>query len=84
MALSKYIVHWGRVCWSRRIRRVSVTNSKRAVSRKVILELKAVDQVLPIHRAQLLTYLKLSGNRLGFVINVNVPRLKDGIERFVL
>ncbi len=54
------------------------------VERKVILELKAVENVLPIHRAQLLTYLRLSGNRLGFLINFNVTRLKDGIERLVL
>ena len=49
----------------------------------VILELKAVDQVEPIHEAQLLTYLKLSGLKLGILINFNVPLLKDGIKRIV-
>ena len=49
----------------------------------VILELKAVDQIEPIHEAQLLTYLKLSGLKLGILINFNVPLLKDGIKRIV-
>ena len=47
----------------------------------LIIELKAVDKVLPIHQAQLLTYLKLSQKPLGLLINFNVPMLKDGIER---
>jgi GxxExxY protein len=47
----------------------------------LIIELKAVDKVLPIHQAQLLTYLKLSQKTLGLLINFNVPMLKDGIER---
>ncbi|HET9699613.1 MAG TPA: GxxExxY protein [Burkholderiales bacterium] len=47
----------------------------------VILELKAVEQILPIHEAQLLSYLKLSGHRLGFLINFNVPVIKSGIKR---
>jgi len=54
------------------------------IERKVILELKVVEAVLPIHRAQVLTYMKLSSTRLGYIINFNVTRLKDGIERFVL
>jgi GxxExxY protein len=49
----------------------------------VILELKAVDKVEPIHEAQLLTYLKLSNLKLGILINFNVPILKDGIKRIV-
>ncbi len=49
----------------------------------VILELKAVDQIEPIHEAQLLTYLKLSGLKLGILVNFNVPLLKDGIKRIV-
>jgi len=49
----------------------------------VILELKAVGQIEPIHEAQLLTYLKLSGLKLGILINFNVPLLKDGIKRIV-
>ena len=54
------------------------------VEDKVIVELKAVDVVHPIHVAQLLSYLKLSGNRLGLIINFNVLHLKDGIQRLVL
>lgn len=50
----------------------------------VVVELKVVEVVLPVHRAQLLTYLKLSGHRLGFLLNFNVARIKDGIQRVVL
>ena len=49
-----------------------------------VIELKAVEKLLPVHDAQLLTYLKLSGRRLGFLLNFNVPVMKDGISRFVL
>ena len=48
----------------------------------VIVELKAVEHVLPLHEAQLITYLKLSDRRLGLLINFNVLRLKDGYKRF--
>lgn len=51
------------------------------VENRIILELKAAEQLLPIHDAQLLTYLKLSGLTLGLLINFNVPVLKDGIKR---
>jgi GxxExxY protein len=54
------------------------------VGHRLIVELKAVDQLLPIHSAQLLTYLRLSGNRLGLLINFNTPLIKDGIKRIVL
>jgi len=50
----------------------------------LILELKAVDALLPIHEAQLLTYLRLSGKRTGILINFNVELLKRGIKRMVL
>ena len=50
----------------------------------VILEIKAVERVLPVHRAQLLTYLKLADKRLGFLINFNVPLIRDGISRLAL
>ena len=53
------------------------------VSNKVIVELKAVEQVYPIHKAQLLTYLKLSGLELGLIINFNVKMLRDGVSRVV-
>ena len=51
------------------------------IERKLIVELKAVDEIAPIHEAQLLTYLKLSGLTLGLLINFNVPVLKAGIKR---
>jgi len=51
------------------------------VEEKVILELKTVESLLPIHEAQLLTYLKLSGLTLGLLINFNVPVLRNGIKR---
>ena len=54
------------------------------VAQKVILELKAVETLLPVHEAQLLTYLKLTGCRVGLLINFNVPVLIDGIRRRVL
>ena len=54
------------------------------VGEVVIVELKSVESILPVHEAQLLTYLKLSGLRLGLLLNFNVPHLKDGIRRIVL
>lgn len=54
------------------------------VNGEVILELKAVEQVLPIHHAQLMTYLKLSGKTLGLLINFNVPLIKQGIKRIAI
>jgi len=50
----------------------------------VVVELKAVEKMLPLFEAQLLTYLKLSGQRLGLLINFNTKLLKDGIKRIVL
>ena len=50
---------------------------------RIILELKAVDTILPVHEAQLLTYLKITGKWLGLLINFNTPLLKDGIRRKV-
>jgi GxxExxY protein len=49
----------------------------------VMVELKTVTKLLPIHDAQLLSYLKLSGRRVGLLINFHVPRLRDGIKRMV-
>jgi GxxExxY protein len=53
------------------------------VEKSVIVELKAVESILPVHEAQILTYLKLSGNKLGLLLNFNVKLMKDGIRRFV-
>lgn len=52
--------------------------------KRVIVELKAVERVIPVHEAQLLTYMRLTGIRVGLLINFNVPVLKDGIYRRVL
>src|SRR5579864_9251594 len=49
----------------------------------VVVEIKSVDAVSPVHQAQLLSYLKLSGKSIGLLINFNVVHLKDGIRRFV-
>ena len=54
------------------------------VEKKVVVEIKAVESLLPIHEAQLLTYLKLGGWKVGLLINFNVPILMDGIRRRVL
>ncbi|RJR36854.1 MAG: GxxExxY protein [Deltaproteobacteria bacterium] len=54
------------------------------VSNALVVEIKAVEALLPIHKAQLLTYLKLGGWNIGLLINFNVPALKNGIKRVVL
>jgi GxxExxY protein len=53
------------------------------VEDEIIIEVKAVDGALPIHEAQIISYLKLADKRLGFLINFNVPLLKQGFRRFV-
>ena len=53
------------------------------VADEIILELKAVEGILPVHEAQIISYLKLANKRLGFLINFNVPLLKNGFKRFV-
>ena len=53
------------------------------VERSIIVEVKAVGRLLPIHRAQVLTYLKLTGYRLGLLINFNVDVLKNGVYRII-
>ena len=50
----------------------------------VMVELKAVDKIAPIHDAQVITYLRLTGCKLGLLLNFNIVRLKDGIKRLVL
>jgi len=54
------------------------------VNDQVICELKAVESLQPIHQAQLLTQLRLSGKRLGLLLNFNVPLMKNGIRRLVV
>ncbi len=53
------------------------------VADEVIVELKSVEHVLPIHEAQILTYLKLMKKRIGLLLNFNELRMKDGIHRFI-
>ncbi len=54
------------------------------VENRVLIEIKAVDEVTPIHKAQILSYLKLSPLKVGLLLNFNVKLLKDGIYRFVV
>lgn len=53
------------------------------IENKVILELKSVEAIAPVHQKQLQTYLKLTGLKLGLLLNFNVPLIKDGIQRIV-
>ncbi len=53
------------------------------VENEIIIELKTVDQILPVHEAQIISYLKLADKKLGFLINFNVSLLKNGFKRFV-
>tara|TARA_R110000868_G_scaffold128624_1_gene336830 strand:+ start:1275 stop:1661 length:387 start_codon:yes stop_codon:yes gene_type:complete len=53
------------------------------VEEQIIIELKTVDAILPVHEAQLISYLKLADKRMGFLINFNVPLIKSGFGRFV-
>ena len=54
------------------------------VDNRVVVEIKSIEKILPIHEAQLLTYLKLSGIRTGLMFNFNVHVLKEGLRRMVL
>ena len=54
------------------------------VDNQVIVELKSVEKILPIHQAQLLTYMKLAGIKIGLIMNFNVRFMKNGIKRMVL
>lgn len=54
------------------------------VEEKVIIEIKSVEALAPVHSAQILTYMKLAQCKVGFLINFNVESLKDGIKRFIL
>lgn len=54
------------------------------VENQIVVELKAIEKIQPVHQAQLLSYLKLAGYKLGLLINFNVPVLKQGIRRLIL
>jgi GxxExxY protein len=54
------------------------------VEQKVIVELKVVEQIIPVHEAQMLSYLKFSGRQVGLLLNFNVKLLKNGIRRFIM
>lgn len=54
------------------------------IQRRVIVEIKSIDAIAPIHEAQILTYLRLSGCHVGLLLNFNELRLKDGLRRFVV
>ncbi len=63
----------------------SVENCARdIVDASVVVEVKAMDAILQVHKAQVLTYLRLTKLRLGLLINFNVPLIKDGIKRMIL
>jgi GxxExxY protein len=53
------------------------------IDNKILVEIKAIEKILPIHDAQLLSYLQLSGIRVGLLLNFNVVRLADGIKRLI-
>jgi GxxExxY protein len=53
------------------------------VDDRVVVELKATETILPVHRAQLLSYLRLGGFKLGYLLNFHVPHMRDGIVRIV-
>ncbi len=53
------------------------------VEHSIIIELKAIEALLPIHEAQIISYLKLANKKMGFLINFNVPMIKNGFRRFV-
>ena len=53
------------------------------VENEIVIELKAVDTILPVHEAQIISYLKLADKRLGFLLNFNVNLMKKGVKRFV-
>ena len=54
------------------------------INKLVIVEHKSVESLLPVHEAQLLTYMKLTGCKIGFLLNWNVPLMKHGVKRFIL
>jgi GxxExxY protein len=69
-----------------RYEELSIENGYRVdllVDDRVVVELKAIETILPVHRAQLLSYLRLGGFKLGYLLNFNVAHMRDGIARIV-
>lgn len=69
-----------------RYQNLSIDNGYRVdllVGGRVVVELKAIEAILPVHRAQLLSYLRLGGFKLGYLLNFNVAHMRDGIVRMV-
>jgi GxxExxY protein len=69
-----------------RYEELSIDNGYRIdllVEDRVVVELKAIEQILPVHRGQLLSYLRLGGFKLGYLLNFNVALMRDGITRVV-
>jgi len=54
------------------------------VENKIIIEIKSVTALLPVHESQLITYLRMSGIRIGLLMNFHAPRLKEGLRRFIV
>jgi GxxExxY protein len=74
------------VCIPLRYEELSIDNGYRLdllVENCVVLELKSIEKILPVHRGQLLSYLRLGGFKLGYLLNFNVPLMRDGITRLV-
>ena len=61
----------------------NITENGKKNSDELKIELKSVDIILPVHQAQIISYLKLADKRMGFLINFNVPIIKNGFKRFV-
>ncbi len=71
-------IHYDGICLDARLRLDLL------VEKSVVVELKSVERLLPVHKAQCLTYLKLTGHRLALLINFDVPLIRDGIQRIAL
>ena len=54
------------------------------VEERVVVEVKSIERVLPVHESQVITYLALTGSRIGLLLNFNVPLMRDGVRRFIL
>ncbi len=85
-SLPREAIGWREVALPVTYRSLRITTGYRIdmlIEGEVIIESKAVQTLHPIHEAQLLTYLKLSGHDLGFLVNWNVTRIRDGIKRMI-